>query len=241
MGASMTPPRTSTPSRYLGMSHLVFLVVPTVAPSPPERSRPAVLDIPTRRRTCEWRPTVAIRRPGATQCGDLPPAGDVENGAESGGVVLDADVEVLAGGVEEAASPLRVQIVERPDPQAAVAQQVSVTAVLEARPRVVVLRPLELGLAVLVDDPVAATRLVGDVVDHVVLRRSDDQKLHLRNGRVGQRLVDRAIGDALRLAIEVSLLPAGVVAAEAHRTASQCRRVDRQVLRPVVAGRKSGA
>src|SRR4051812_25643513 len=52
------------------------------------------------------------------------PTGDVEDEAVVRDVVLDADVEVGAGGVEDTAGPLGRQVVQRADPHAAIAQQV---------------------------------------------------------------------------------------------------------------------
>jgi hypothetical protein len=70
--------------------------------------------------------------------------------------VLDANVEVLAAGVEDPAGPLRFEVVEGRDADAAVTQQVLVAPVGEAGPQVVVVGTEQVGdgLAVLVDDPV---------------------------------------------------------------------------------------
>jgi len=55
--------------------------------------------------------------------------------------VLDADVVVRAGGIEEPSGALRVEVVEADDADTAVAQDVVVGAVVEAVPDVVVPRP----------------------------------------------------------------------------------------------------
>ena len=58
----------------------------------------------------------------------LLPAGDLEDRALAGYVVLDADEQACAGGIEDAPSPLsapvRNHVVERCDTNAAVAQQI---------------------------------------------------------------------------------------------------------------------
>src|SRR5262245_28128618 len=111
----------------------------------------------------------SVLRPAGRSLGwSVLPAGDVEDRSVAAGVVLDADVEVLAGGIEEPAGPLGVEVVQRADPDAAVRQRVVVAAVVEAAPEVVVaaaaLRAAR--AAVLVDDPVPGGGLVGDVVRH---------------------------------------------------------------------------
>src|SRR5262245_679453 len=110
-----------------------------------------------------------MRRPGPQRRGPgrrsvrSAPASDVENHPEAGLVVLPPDVEMLAGLGEEPAGPLRAEVVERADAQAAVALQVIVGAVVQARPQVVVVRGRLGRLAVLMNDPVAATGLELDV------------------------------------------------------------------------------
>lgn len=60
-----------------------------------------------------------------------------------------------------AAAPFGAQVVERGDAQAAVAEQVGASTIVLAEEQVVVVGALEVGLAVLVDDPVARVRLAG--------------------------------------------------------------------------------
>src|SRR5512138_2347767 len=100
------------------------------------------------------------------------PAGDLEDDAVARDVVLDADEEAPAPGVEDAAGPFRGEVVERADAHAAVGEAIVVRAVLEARPQVVVASHLR-AVAVLVEDPVAAAGLVGDVVHHRLLGCAD--------------------------------------------------------------------
>jgi hypothetical protein len=68
------------------------------------------------------------------------PTGDVEDSAFAGHVVLNADVEVLSRGVEDATRPFRRDVVQRSDPNAAVAHQIVVLAVRQAVPEIVVVR-----------------------------------------------------------------------------------------------------
>ena len=77
--------------------------------------------------------------------------------------MLDADVEVLAAGVEYSTRPFRGQIVQRGDADATVGEQVLVCSIRQAVPQVVVVRCLERRLRIFVDDRVARTRLEGDV------------------------------------------------------------------------------
>ena len=81
---------------------------------------------------------------------------DVEDGAVATRVVLDADVVVLAGRVEEAAGGLGIEVVQRRDANAAVAQRVVVGPVRQAVPDVVVPGTVDVvaRAAVLLDDPV---------------------------------------------------------------------------------------
>src|SRR4029079_19037659 len=91
------------------------------------------------------------------------PARDVEDRRLAADVVLDADVEVLTAGVEDATGPLRSQIVQRRDADASVGQEILVLSVGQAVPQVVVVRELERGLGILVHDRIAGERLEGDV------------------------------------------------------------------------------
>src|SRR4029453_18369264 len=118
------------------------------------------------------------------------PAGDVEDDALAGDVVLDADIEVAAAGVEGAFGSLGGQVIQGGDADAAVALEVGVGAVGQAVPQVVVVGALQVGdrLGVLVEDPVAAMRLVGDVVGHGHRGAAGNGQLDLRGGGVGAGL-----------------------------------------------------
>lgn len=148
-----------------------------------------------------------VLRTGPTPPGSPLPAGDVEDHPVAGQVVLDADVEVGAGGIEDAARPLRslagvrstcrAQIVDRRHPDAAVAHRADVLSVRQTVPQVVVLARGDV-VAVLVDQPVPAAGLVRDV-HHRELRVPLGEQLRLRRRCVGARLGHRAVGHADRV------------------------------------------
>ena len=75
----------------------------------------------------------------------LVPAGDVEDDARAGDVVLDADIEVAAAGVEDAPGPLGGQVIEGGDADAAVALEVGVGPVRQAVPQIIVVGALQVG------------------------------------------------------------------------------------------------
>jgi len=83
------------------------------------------------------------------------PTGDVEDGAFARHVVLHADIEMLAGGIEDAARPLGGEVVQGGDADAAVTHLVIILAVGQAVPQVVVVRRLERGFGIFVQDLVA--------------------------------------------------------------------------------------
>src|SRR6266850_7538563 len=62
----------------------------------------------------------------------LLPAGDLEDHAVAGDVVLDAHEEALAGSIEDAAGPFCVQVVERGDAHAPVGKPIVIGTVLQA-------------------------------------------------------------------------------------------------------------
>src|SRR5262245_16725730 len=115
------------------------------------------------------------------------PAGDVENHPMARCVVLNTHVEVISRLVEEPAGPLRGQIVERTDPDAAIRQTVVIVAIVETVPEIVVAADFRT-IAVLVNDPVPAARLMREVVHHCELRRADDEILDLGDRRVRRGL-----------------------------------------------------
>lgn len=57
------------------------------------------------------------------------PTGDVENRCPAADVVLDADVEVLPGGIEDSARPRGGEIVQRRDANATIGQQVLILSI----------------------------------------------------------------------------------------------------------------
>src|SRR5215216_182858 len=173
----------------------------------------------------------------------LLPAGDVEDDTLAGDVVLDADIEVAAAGVEDAPGPLSSEVVEGGDADAAVALEVGVGAVGQAVPQVVVVGALEVGdcLGVLVEDPVAPVGLVGDVVGHGQGRAAGNEQLDLGGGGVGAGCGQGAVADADGLAPELVVgFVAGVVGAEPHPALGLGGLVDVGVLGPVVAGQVQG-
>ena len=156
----------------------------------------------------------------------LLPAGDLEDHAVAADVVLDADEEAAGRGVEDAAGPLGGQVVQRR--RCGCSRRTA-----SRRPRRRRGSPTgrccgpRRAVAVLVDDPVAAARLVGDVVHHRELRVADDEELDLRRRRCWRRLGERAVGDADGLA---------VVAGRRPRCRCCCRRSGR-CRRPTPPGR----
>src|SRR5262245_22481052 len=186
---------------------------------------------------------------------DVFPARHLEHHTVTGDVVLHAEEEVTAGGVEHAASSLRTEVIQGDDLGADIREPVQVQPVIDAGPDVVV--AAELGsFAVLVDDPVATYRLISDVVRHREIRIVCNQRLILGYrraaavvDRIGDardelarrgndyRLVDRAVSDAEGFAIGECLpILAGVRAAEAHEAARERRLVDIVVFGPIVGG-----
>src|SRR5712691_11112408 len=62
----------------------------------------------------------------------LAPAGYLENDTVARDIMLHAHVEVRPRSIEDAASPLRVQVVERSNPHTAVRKTIGVGPVFEA-------------------------------------------------------------------------------------------------------------
>jgi len=101
--------------------------------------------------------------------------------------------------------PFRGQVIQGGDADAAVALEVGVGAVGQAVPPVVVVGTLQVGdgLGVLVDDPVAAAGLEGDVVRHGQGGAARDEQLDLGGGGVGAGLGQGAVAEADGLAPEL--------------------------------------